>query len=926
MSGNGKRNYEESWKLIDEFCFVNELKIHEYYTRTEPCVTLNNESQKYIENLIGNLTEAMNSMDPREFARIVDAACSIFPYSSKLRNFVENTYKDSSSELGYYARSHLNRVKNLKSDNYRISLAELFAEIENTDVDLLKSATFHGVEVWPAMRAALATVVENKILATGRLASKLEEDVDGTLYEIEKAFSSNVEYRPPSINFIDKLPGFKDGNLNIEFLFFTRTRRYIKKRDGYWVDGPSDYLHQILSENYDCLKIEEYTGQTTLRRQPRLLSPTYFRTPWNNNKKKYLADMKSATPDWKGPEEAKSWKLFCLSSKILGLKIDPKLYLSIFKNLNYISGYAIFFQDFLKIINPKYVFQEIYYSPESAGLILACKSMKIPVIEVQHGLIGTHQWQSTHWLNMPKNGYLLHPDYFWVFDQFEKENTELSQSNLEYKRPSIAAGHAEICLHTRKGKRAPKAVNPSTSQFLNELEDGKYNILFSLQYYSADFSPILNIAQNFPENVRILVRLHPMQMPLLENIKGLIDDYGINNIEVEYSTRAYLYDVLERSHHVITNYSTLAREGLEFDCDVSLVHTMGRQLYSQFVELGRMAFCKDVDDITSRVREAHISFRDPLRWKQKVAEFRHFKNTYLLNTPENAIDQLRSDNTAKRNLREAVASKLHATEMFSKPLEIGGCDPTNSVINVERSHGEYNRRNIFYIDPNLEINRGNLSKIFLLTISKTADDAAIDIVFSNLKTAASKLEVLSLFYGMSRRAINVHIDDINTSDHLINRQDYVQISQADLDDIVTHSGFLTSPTSIAVVKASDEVLVQARSWLRFKGLKSPITVLTFSENLTSDQVRCVLKSTRLSDIGSQQSLILNGSKHFGVDGVSVRLEQFQVFEPAVYSFDAAVAICEIADKNLVISDHGSEFIFANAGRNYESWTFEGWMS
>lgn len=903
------KNIESEWSELLSFLVNENTSENNGFDTTKPVLALTPEMNEFIKDLIRQFEKKEETTRAESLAAALDSAIKIFPYSYELRTYVETFCQKHPHAASESLLALGKRGANLKSSSYRIALAEILAEIENHHAKLIANAKYHGMEIWPMLRTVLATEVENKILAQGRLTTRIAGDAETTLYNYENAFTNEVSYTPPDISFLENNPDFKDGKLDVEFLFFSRALRYIKRKNGYWVDGPCDYLHQLLAPNYSCLKIEEYDDKA-LKRQPRVLTPTYFQTPWRHDQKKFFDRMKSEIPAWTGTEEKESWRLYTRACSKLGLKSDKKHYHALLNSMKYARGYATFFKDLIGRINPKFVFQEFYYSPESIGLILACKSLGIPVIEVQHGLIGSHQWQTTHWVKMPETSYVNHPDYYWVFDKFEKENSEVHQPRQALHRPAIVAGHAELEIFRRKREEEESKLKPAHRAFLDELGSGTYNILFSPQYHHVDFTGIVAVSRALPKDARLLVRLHPMQLPIVDGITELIEKYGTDNIEVEHSTKAPLYSLLDKCHHVITKYSTLAREGLEFDMDVTLLDDMGRQLFHQYVDLGRMAYCGTNETLVDKILQSYQTYKDPTAWEKKLQAFKAFREEHLTETPESAVEDLRRDWETKKNYRAAVARSCDDIPVISVPLNIQKCAEERYIKDIERSSGDFTTRRTFLIDEALPLNRNVLARLFTKTVLETDPKSAIDIVFHGAEADRNAMEILTLFSGMAHRAVNVHLDSLGSVRTASRSETDTVLGEQDVAALRLDEATLSKITATQALSPSNDIMTQSKRWLESNGVQENLVTFTFSDDLTESDVAEVLSSSQFREIAEERNVLVNGSRHFEA-GLPASRDDVRLFEPGVYTFDAAVALCNMSSVNVLISNNGWERLFVD---------------
>lgn len=81
-----------------------------------------------------------------------------------------------------------------------------------------------------------------------------------------------------------------------------------------------------------------------------------------------------------------------------------------------------FYIELLQKYNPKVVFFvgfDYYY-----GLILAAKELGIKTVDLQHGVQAGWSPVYNHWQTLPKGGYKLLPDYFWVWGAYDQQKIE----------------------------------------------------------------------------------------------------------------------------------------------------------------------------------------------------------------------------------------------------------------------------------------------------------------------------------------------------------------------------------------------------------------------------------------------------------------------------------------------------------------------
>lgn len=91
---------------------------------------------------------------------------------------------------------------------------------------------------------------------------------------------------------------------------------------------------------------------------------------------------------------------------------------AILSEIEFFLNQREFYIDLLQKYNPKVVFFvgfDYYY-----GLILAAKELGIKTVDLQHGVQAGWSPVYNNWQALPRNGYEMLPDYFWVWGEYDK--------------------------------------------------------------------------------------------------------------------------------------------------------------------------------------------------------------------------------------------------------------------------------------------------------------------------------------------------------------------------------------------------------------------------------------------------------------------------------------------------------------------------
>ena len=271
--------------------------------------------------------------------------------------------------------------------------------------------------------------------------------------------------------------------------------------------------------------------------------------------------------------------------------------------LQYIEANMRVHMQILTTLRPKAIFVGLYLANEAMGLTAAAKRLGIPTIELQHGLIGRYQWFQTHYTKVPPEGYELMPDYFWVWDETTKQDTEREMPAAPRSHRAIVGGNPSLEFWTTATKQVP---NSYQSLFFEGLERRRHVILIALQYYSLAPDNIVQAMKRAPKDWLWLIRLHPMSRPMQDVVTDVYQSHGLDNVEVFQATEAPLYDLLQHVDHLVTPFSTIALEAAHFNVPITLTENVSVEVFSGF-NIDNLGFASSPEAVCARISECRVA-------------------------------------------------------------------------------------------------------------------------------------------------------------------------------------------------------------------------------------------------------------------------------------------------------------------------------
>lgn len=95
-----------------------------------------------------------------------------------------------------------------------------------------------------------------------------------------------------------------------------------------------------------------------------------------------------------------------------------------------------FYIKLISSIQPNNVFTTCYYGRKMA-FISAAKSLNVKTIDIQHGVQGELHAAYGRWNNVPKSGYCMLPDAFWVWSKNDEQAISAWSSSLTQNMPDV---------------------------------------------------------------------------------------------------------------------------------------------------------------------------------------------------------------------------------------------------------------------------------------------------------------------------------------------------------------------------------------------------------------------------------------------------------------------------------------------------------
>ena len=481
--------------------------------------------------------------------------------------------------------------------SFRKNAAELVREIETSHS--VEDFKYHGIHIWPIVRAFYGRLIQDKVLSKGRYLDRfrlIDTSTKELFEKISRPHKSSVVHQDTPKETHNLLPS-QPSEVGCELLFYARRLRHIHSAQNLRACY-TDFLQSAFND-HKTKKIEELDSVNATV-TARYINSEFFSTPWLGDREWFRRNCAAKYPDW--PEKDKALSLI---ESIHDTHHKSINFEDLHFNLILFQAYLPIFDRLLRANTPSVIFVELYAEPTSFALCAVASMLNIPVVEVQHGLIGQYQWEYTH-ANKKRGLYEVTPKVIWCHDAATTETTKATAAAEHTNHVSVVGGNPFI-EWSRENKETNTQKDLNFISFLENTDQPK--ILVALQYDDLFPQLILDLIDLAPKNWFWLLRLHPQTAVAHSVFESMLIGEGIENFDICRSTASGLGSLMPVVDHLITPYSTTSTEAKFFNLPVTTFGPMSEELMKIYIDKGEI---NHSDDPVLIVEALRAQFKKPM--------------------------------------------------------------------------------------------------------------------------------------------------------------------------------------------------------------------------------------------------------------------------------------------------------------------------
>ncbi len=429
----------------------------------------------------------------------------------------------------------------------------LFEEFQQMEQELdLFNKVISGVRFWERIRAQI-------------FLSIFEKHLFGTEQSSSRQMGGKIKFYIRSLIDIRRNPFFSRPK---EVLFVGSSRRILTP-DGFWKDIYIDPIMERLHCSSICIEYDLMRKH----REPALTQPLrYF------DFIKVFGSILIHLGLKRGTYNKEDISLLETIEASIYKRFDYRINLKrkLPKDIHRWRIFTTLYRLLLKWIRPKAVVLICSYGKEA--LIEAAKSLAIPTIELQHGVISPY-----HPGYVFPNGVIksTFPDYLLTFGEYWKKCAKypIPQSHIL----SVGYPHLESKRSLTTGTR-----NDHQIVFISQERSGALISKFAV-----------HLRKLLPSEFKVVYKLHPLEA---DRWKSLYPWLAKSDIEV-IGTERDLYEIFKESRIQVGIFSTALFEGMAFGLSTFLIRAPGIEYFKPLIDMNVVHVVSTPEDLFRMIRD-----------------------------------------------------------------------------------------------------------------------------------------------------------------------------------------------------------------------------------------------------------------------------------------------------------------------------------
>jgi hypothetical protein len=476
---------------------------------------------------------------------------------------------------------------------------EQILEIQHKSAKL--NLQYKGIDLWPFLRILVGY---NHALEKEKIS---EEEINQSFKK--KSIKQLIGIAWYNLKKYREIPKFKKEKIsieNVDVLFLSEPERYMKHEGKYqnvWLAS----INKIIKKEFGAIertivipfKDSDGGAYDEMIRDLEKEHLVFKNILARGRKKVFLKKVflslnkifrSNSSVGLKDTQAMKEFYKLLLDSEI-GATISPENLENRILNLFYLFD---FYEELYAKSRPKAIVVYSYFIDFFLAAICVAKKMKIPVIEVQHGLISPFSFAYTNWNEEAKGKLAFIPDFCFTWDDYVTGRINETSNNTTR---AITTGNLSREYNVLK-------KNENIDLLRQYKEDAKLHVLITTGYKIIPRDVIDVINKNIP-NVFFHFKLHP-RYTSAERLEYYKKEIQNNQVKIYSGNEVSLYDFFTFCKVHITEQSAVLMEAEEYGLNNIIVSEVGKDLYAHKINSGEYFYCENAENLYSLLLSKHI--------------------------------------------------------------------------------------------------------------------------------------------------------------------------------------------------------------------------------------------------------------------------------------------------------------------------------
>lgn len=269
----------------------------------------------------------------------------------------------------------------------------------------------------------------------------------------------------------------------------------------------------------------------------------------------------------------------------------------VYRNILFCVVASKLFYFILRQVKPENSYVVCYYSILGMALCAACRQLRIPVTDIQHGVAGRSMRAYADWVKVPRRGYTTLPDTFFCWTKFDADAiTEWAQHTDCHRAVvtgSLWRGYIE------EQSLLLEAEN-QWSGFFKELNKFDKKVLITMQ--SSTLTQLfVDVVKQCGAEYCFLIRKHPGF--LLENDKNYIDlNCNYSNVFFEQPSSMPMQVLIRNVDIHLTEWSGAVIDAYFENVNSVVTSEDALDYFEDYIAEGSVVFAPLLNDVLHSLR------------------------------------------------------------------------------------------------------------------------------------------------------------------------------------------------------------------------------------------------------------------------------------------------------------------------------------